>query len=92
MKMYVRSKKLKPLKLSKLQYDPNSQDVSLLPGMKVISKVNCKSMDITNNDMFKIKKITSSSIVPEDEEDQERKVEVQIEQFQKLFYIAFCIT
>ena len=37
-----------------MEYDDNSQDVQLLDGMPIISRVNAKQYDICNNDMFVI--------------------------------------
>ena len=42
--------------LPKLENDENSQDVKLMRGVPVIARVNSKSLDIANNELFKIKK------------------------------------
>ena len=42
--------------LPKLEHDENSQDVQLMRGVPVIARLNSKSLDISNNELFKIKK------------------------------------
>lgn len=90
MQKHKRIIKEKPLKLPKLEYDPNSQDIQLLRGVPIISRINAKSLDICNNEMFKIKKITNENIIVND--DYGKIIEIPIDKFQKLFYVAFCIT
>ena len=80
-----------PLKLNKLVYDNNSQDVTLLKDMPIIARKNSKELGIANNDTFTIKKIDNKKqiiIITDDEKD----IDIKIEEFQKMFYIAFCIT
>lgn len=87
------SKKKQPtvLKLTKLTYDNNSQDVELLAGMPIIARINRKPYDIANNETFIIKKINDKTIViKSDVED--KTTSIPIIEFQKLFYLAFCIT
>jgi hypothetical protein len=87
------NKKIKKvLELSKLSYDPNSQDVYLLSGMPIIARKNSKDLDIFNNETFMIKEIrhTKSIIIIEDED--QKKIEINFEDFQYLFYVAYCIT
>lgn len=87
------TKKKQPtvLKLTKLTYDNNSQDVELLAGMPIIARINCKPYDIANNETFVIKSINDKTIViKSDVED--KTVSIPIIEFQKLFYLAFCIT
>jgi ATP-dependent exoDNAse (exonuclease V) alpha subunit len=86
----TRSKQL-PMKLNKLVYDNNSQDVLLLKDMPIISRKNSKDLGISNNDTFTIKKIDNKKqiiIITDDEKD----IDIPIAEFQKMFYIAFCIT
>jgi ATP-dependent exoDNAse (exonuclease V) alpha subunit len=91
MSNYVKAKKTKGLQLSKLSYDDNSQDVEILAGMPIMARKNSKSLNIFNNETFRIKEIRKKSdiIVIEDED---RCQEIPIKDFQHLFYIAFCIT
>jgi hypothetical protein len=39
----IKAKKVRPLELKKLYYDPNSQDVKLCAGMPVIARKNDKN-------------------------------------------------
>ena len=76
--------KLTPLKLNKLSYDPNSQDVTLIKGMPIISRKNTKELGISNNDSFIIKKIDNKKemiIITDDEND----IDIKFEEFQKMF-------
>jgi ATP-dependent exoDNAse (exonuclease V) alpha subunit len=80
-----------PLKLEKLIYDDNSQDVALLQNMPLIARKNSKELGISNNDSFTIKKIDNKKeiiIITDDEKD----IDIPINEFQKLFYVDFCIT
>ena len=93
MKEVVKQKKSKmPLKLSKLSYDKNSQDVKLLSGMPIIARVNDKKLEIFNNETFTIKEIqhSKSNILIIDEAGVTKNISYDM--FQKLFYVAFCIT
>ena len=56
------------MRLDKLFYDKNSQDVWLLPGMPIIARVNEKKLDIYNNEFFTIKTIKQDDIIVYDEE------------------------
>ena len=89
MDQVVKQKKKKPLRLEKLFYDKNSQDVELLPGMPIIARINEKKLNIFNNELFTIKTITKDDIIVYDEE---QEITIPIKQFQRLFYVAYCIT
>lgn len=78
-------------KLAKLDFDKNSQDVELLAGMPIIARINCKAHNIANNETFVIKSITDKSIVVTSDVSNE-SVTIAMGDFQKLFYVAFCIT
>ena len=90
MDKFVKEKKKKYLELKKLSYDDNSQDVKLVQGMPIISRVNCKDYEIVNNQTFVITKIDFSNGTIVADEDQE--IEFPFEEFPKLFNVAFCIT
>ena len=93
MKEMVKQKKSKnPVKLNKLSYDKNSQDVKLLSGMPIIARVNDKKLEIFNNETFTIKEIqhSKSNILIIDEAGETK--DIPFNMFQKLFYVAFCIT
>jgi len=79
------------LELAKLRYDKNSQDVKLIVGTPVIARVNKKALDIFNNETFVITNIDfeKQSITVNDDA---RDVVVTFNEFQKLFYVSYCIS
>lgn len=89
MKSYIKKKKIKPLILEKLSYDKNSQRVMLATGMNVISRINAKSLDIYNNELFKIKKIDKNIITVFDDS---RIIDIPVDKFQRMFYVSFALT
>jgi 5-methylcytosine-specific restriction enzyme A len=72
-----------------LEYDKNTQDYTLCAGMPLISRLNKKSLDVLNNEMFICKKIKSDSIVVENEF---KELEISKDDFKRLFNLAFCVT
>jgi ATP-dependent exoDNAse (exonuclease V) alpha subunit len=59
--------------------------------MPIIARKNSKESGISNNDSFTIKKIDNKKqiiIITDDEKD----IDIPVAEFQKMFYIAFCIT
>ena len=59
--------------------------------MPIIARKNNKDLDIANNDTFIIKKIDIKKqmiLIMDDD----KEIDFPIDEFQKLFYIAFCIT
>uniref|UniRef100_A0A6C0EDG0 HNH nuclease domain-containing protein n=1 Tax=viral metagenome TaxID=1070528 RepID=A0A6C0EDG0_9ZZZZ len=80
------------LYIEKLIYDDNSQDLKLTIGMPVISRVNKISIDLVNNQTFKIISIKNDIITLQDEYDDSILIDVNKKDFSKLFYIGFCIT
>ena len=87
----VRRKKIKPLELKALEYDPNSQDVRLFKGMPIIARRNNRDLNIFNNETFIIKEIRQSEdkiIIFDDDREQE----IPIPEFVKMFNVAYCIT
>ena len=85
-----RQRRTTTLTLEKLHYDKNSQRVELLSGMPVISRINHRKMDLSNNQTFTIKKIDlAGKIVVE---DATRTLDIPIKDFQRMFYVAYCVT
>ena len=80
-----------PLTFKKLDYDPNSQDVELLSGTPIIARKNSKELNIANNETFTIKEIRHSKQILLIEEDG-RTMEIKFSDFQRMFYVAYCIT
>ena len=90
----IKNKKVKALEVPALDYDPNSQDVRLCTGMPVIARKNSKILHIYNNETFKIKEIKrkegdKGEITVEDEG---REHTVPINEFTRIFNVAYCIT
>ena len=90
MEHVVRQKRKLPLRINKLDYDKNSQNVELLAGMPIIARINATYFDICNNELFTITQINKEFIFIQDESD--KQIEIPIGKFQKFFYVAYCIT
>ena len=68
--------------------------------MPIIAKLSNKDLDICNNEMFIIKKITDDDIIiyeedenfPGDPKKAINEFTIPINKFQKMFYVAYCIT
>ena len=59
--------------------------------MSIIARKNNKDLDIANNDTFTIRKIDIKKemiIITDNEKD----IDIPINEFQKMFYLSFCIT
>jgi hypothetical protein len=91
MKNAKQKAKKEGLKFNKLAYDDNSQDVELFANMPIISRKNSKDLNIVNNETFTIKAIMQSKKIIIIEADK-RIQEIKFDDFQKMFYIAYCIT
>jgi ATP-dependent exoDNAse (exonuclease V) alpha subunit len=87
----ISEKKIKAFELKGLDYDPNSQDVRLCPGMPVIARRNNKELNIFNNETFTIRKIRQAFGMIE-VADEGKFQEVPISEFTKMFNVAYCIT
>lgn len=83
--------KTKMYKFDKLQYDPNSQDVTISKGMPIISHRNSIGLDISNGETFKITNV-SDTIQIRDIYDEKRIIEINPEDFQTHFYLSYAIT
>ena len=99
MKQAIKKSKMKSsdiLKLDKLEYDDNSQYVELVAGMPIIARKNTKEHNICNNDTFKIHQVRhkTKTIIIKDEfaDEKEELITIKFEQFQHMFYLAYCIT
>ena len=57
----------KVVKLKAFAYDENSQDVSLLKGMPIIARMNCKNLGIANNNTYTIKSVADDIIIIKDD-------------------------
>jgi hypothetical protein len=94
--MTEKYKKRKPkqgsfLKLDKLWYDDNSQDVILISQTPIIARCSYKTEEIkiSNNEMFHIVKINNNRIKIS---NNIKEFSINSNMFQKLFYVAYAIT
>ncbi len=94
--MIEKYKKRKPkqgqfIKLEKLWYDDNSQDVILISQTPIIARCSYKddNIKIANNEMFYIDKVNYNRITVKNDK---RKFIISGDMFQKLFYVAYAIT
>jgi hypothetical protein len=91
----IKKRKKAPLELPKLKYDKNSQNVRLLPKMPIIARINAKDYDIFNNETFTVKKVDYDSqiiSITDDVQVDRQPIEIPFKEFQRLFYVAYCIT
>jgi ATP-dependent exoDNAse (exonuclease V) alpha subunit len=77
------------VKLLKNSKNSNSQDVELFEGMPIISMKTDAKIGIVNNEMFSIKSIYRDKI---EITDGSKTIEIDIDKFQYLFYVAYAIT
>ena len=101
MKRLVKEKKKAGLKLSADPKDPLSQDVQLLANMSIICKRNFlykfkvddvkKSVSLDNNEEFQIVSISQSKNIIQIK-NENKSLNILIDDFQGLFYVAFAIT
>jgi hypothetical protein len=82
--------KTKCLRIPKLSYDPNSQDMLVYKNLPIIARINSKSYDIANNQTFVVTRLSNDIITITD--DDETFKEIKKEDFNKLFYPAYAIT
>lgn len=85
-----KKRRVQSARCPKYDGDEHSQDVVLMPGMPAISRINCRKLDIVNNETFTIEKVDNNVCVLNDGE--EKTVEIPTNEFTKNFHIAFCIT
>ena len=79
------------IKLEKLAYDDNSQDVTLVSKTPVIAKVNNSKLDIINNERYTVKKIDIDTRHLTIQNDR-NEIVIHAENFQKLFRIGYAFT
>ena len=80
----------KVVQIKKLQYDDNSQDYTLAIGMPLIARKTSSTVNVVNNEIFKVEKIMSDKIVLSN--DLKDKVEIPLCRVDKLFHLAFAMT
>lgn len=80
----------KIVKYEALKHDKNSQDMTICKGMPIIARINNKSFDVINNEVFTVDKIDDEFITISNELKDSKQIPSN--QFNKMFYLAFCIT
>jgi 5-methylcytosine-specific restriction endonuclease McrA len=86
-------KEYKPKKVvnfKALVYDKNTQDFTLCKGMPVIARINQKSLDVVNNELFTVSYVTDETITLKNE--MKEKIKIPTNKFEKIFGLAFCLT
>ena len=79
--------------LKAYKFNERSQDVSLLPGMPIIARMNNKDLNIMNNEMFRITKADAEFItITSSENTSIACMSIRTSDFVKLFNIGFAIT
>ena len=71
MSRFIQENKGPTQDIKKLAFDKNSQDITLMKGMPIIARINQKSIDIVNNEMFVIDKLLKDTIVIKNEMKEE---------------------
>jgi len=79
------------IKLEKLAYDDNSQDVTLVSKTPVIAKVNNSKLSIINNERYTVKKVNNDTRELTIKNDRNEIVR-GADEFQKLFRIGYAFT
>ena len=75
--------------VKELFYDKNTQNYTLATDMPIISRLNFKSLNVLNNEMFVCKMIKEKTIVIK---NLVKELEIEKDKFGKLFNLAFAIT
>ena len=81
------------IKLDKLPYDENSQNVTLINKTPIVGKVNNSKLGIINNERYIIKKVDIQAkelTIKHDEYNKE--MIIKADQFQYLFRIGYAFT
>ncbi len=64
--------------------------MTICKGMPVIARINNKSFDVINNEVFNVDKIDDEFITISNELKDSKQIPVN--QFNRMFYLALCIT
>ena len=90
-KAFEKAKTSNYIKLDKLPYDDNSQDVKLVNKTPIIGRVNNSKLGIINNERYTIKKVDKNNSELTIVNDR-NKIVINADQFQKLFRIGYAFT
>ena len=74
-----------------LSWDPNSQDMKIYKGLPIIARVNNKSYDIANSEMFTVKEFDNKTNEVHITDEENEKA-IPLDQMTRLFYPAYCVT
>ena len=88
---YKKAKTSNYITLKKLEYDDNSQDVTLVNKTPLIAKMNNGNLKLINNERYIIKKVdknTKEIIIKNDRNE----IKIKADEFQKLFRIGYALT
>jgi len=88
---YKKAKTANYIFLKKLEYDDNSQDVTLLNKTPLIAKINNSNLKLINNERYIIKKVDKNNneiIIKNDRNE----IKIKADEFQKLFRIGYAMT
>jgi 5-methylcytosine-specific restriction enzyme A len=88
---YKKAKTSNYITLKKLEYDDNSQDVTLVNKTPLIAKVNNGNLKLINNERYIIKKVDNKAkeiIIKNDRNE----IKIKADEFQKLFRIGYAFT
>ena len=93
------TKNQKFISLENFKWNPNSQDVKIMVGTPVIANLNSEKLDICNNDVFEVCKISKTLIqVFQEEYDEDtnknivRFIDIETKDFTRMFNVAYAIT
>jgi hypothetical protein len=89
MARYIEVNTYQGLKIDRDIRNPKTQDITLMKGMPVIAHTTFKKKEILNSDQFVVEYIDSKIIKLV---DGDRKIEILPKEFNRYFYLGFCIT
>jgi len=85
----ARKNKSAVVEFDALAYDGHSQKVKLCAETPIIARVNDKGLELFKNEQYVIKQIKSKSqTIQIQEEDGDRKLDIEFKDFQRVFYPA----
>lgn len=91
----IQKSESKPICIPADEYNPKTQELQLINGMPIICHRTNKKMEILNSDRFTITSINNKTIKFTNElriEKALEPIEVELKDFNKYFYLAYCIT
>jgi hypothetical protein len=89
MKRFTIQHRDKFISIKRDKTNPKTQDITLMQGMPVICHTTSKKLGLLNSDMFTVTSVNKDKITLRDED---RTVEIKTGEFNRYFYLGFCIT